>query len=69
MLEGLQLVRLKLTLLVANEIDLLLREMDHFADHGAEEAGFSGADLTDDNNELAFLDLQVDVLNVEDMVE
>ena len=62
MFKSLLLVGGQLASLVSNELDLFLREIDHLADHGIEQAGLTRANFTNDDGELAFLDLEVDIL-------
>ena len=63
--ESFLLIRGKLTLFVSNEIDLLVRDVDHLADHRVQQTTFARADSSNDDNEFALLDLQVNVLQAD----
>ena len=63
--ESFLLIRGKLTLLVSNEIDFLVGNVNHLTDHRVQQTGFTRADSSDDDNEFALLDLQVDVLQAD----
>ena len=68
-LESLQLIGRDLAHLIAHEVDFILRNVDHFTNYRIEKAGLSTAYLADDDHELSFFDLQVDVLDAQNMVK
>ena len=69
MLEGSQLVGLDLARLVSDEIDLVLRYVDHLTNHGVQETSLATSYLTDNDHKFSLSDLQIDVLDVEDVVK
>ena len=69
MLEGFLLIRLQLSRCISDEFDFFVWNIDHFSNHSVEETGLTGSYLANDHNELAFLDLEIDVLEVHDAVE
>ena len=43
--------------------------MNHFTNHRVEQTGLAAANCADDNHELSFLNLQVNLLYIQDMVK
>ena len=69
MLESLELVGRYLAHLITHEVDFFLWDVDHFTDHCIKQASLSTSNRANDDNELSFFYLQVDVLDIQDVVK
>ena len=69
MLKRLKLILGHLTLRITYEVDLILREVDHFTDNSIEQSTFSRCYFPDYHDELPLSHLQVDVFQIDYLIE